>query len=414
LKILFINKYDISGGAGIAAFRLNRGLEEHFKTENYFLVGIKRSNLPNVFTTRKPGFENFIERGINFLFNQAGLQYKYLPFSARRIKELTKEIKPDIISLHNAHGGYFETSLLKELSKIAPIVWTLHDMWAFTANAAHTFGDNSWKDLKKGENENKHFPQIGLNTGNWLLKKKKEIYSKSDFSVVCPSEWLFNQAKQSLLFTNKNIYYIPNGIDFRIFKKYDNSEVRKRFNIPDKSVVLAFAAEKGMQSEFKGGDDLIKILKGINENAAEKIHLLIMGLGNYDKLNKLSNFIIHRTGYIFSEDAIAKYLSASDIFIYPTRADNLPSTLIESLACETPAITFDIGGCGEIVKDNYNGYLIEPFNIEKFISQTMELLKDKAKLGKLGKNGRQSVVDKYSIRTMTQKYYNLFFDIKKN
>jgi glycosyltransferase involved in cell wall biosynthesis len=413
LKILFINKYDISGGAGIAAFRLSQSLEEYFKTEYYFLAGIKKSNLPNVFSTRKPGLENFIERIINFLFNQVGLQYKFLPFSTRRIRQLTKEIEPDIISLHNAHGGYFETSLLQEISKVAPIVWTLHDMWAFTANAAHTFGDNSWKELKKGKKENKHFPQIGLNTGNWLLKKKKKIYNKSNLSVVCPSEWMFNQAKQSPLFTNKKIYHIPNGIDLRVFKKYDNSDTRKRFNIPDKSIVLAFAAEKGMQSEFKGGDDLIKILNGINANATEIIHLIIMGLGNYAKLDKFSNFIIHRTGYIFSEEAIAKYLSAADIFIYPTRADNLPSTLIESLACETPAITFDIGGCGEIVKDNYNGYLIEPFDIEKFISQTMELLKDRTKLGKLGENGRQSVLDKYSIRTMAQKYYNLFLELKK-
>jgi glycosyltransferase involved in cell wall biosynthesis len=412
LKILFINKYDISGGAGIAAFRLNEGLEEYFETENLFLVGIKKSNLPNVYSTRKPGLENFIERGINFLCDRAGLQYKFLPFSTSHIRQLAKEIKPDIINLHNAHGGYFKTSLLGELSKIAPIVWTLHDMWAFTANAAHTFGDNSWKKLKKGENENKHFPRIGLNTGNWLLRQKKEIYSKSNFSVVCPSEWLFDQAKQSPLFINKKIYQIPNGINFRTFKRYDKCAVRKEFNIPGKSTVLAFAAEKGMQSEFKGGNDLIRILEGINANATEKIHLLVIGLGNYNILDKFSNFIIHRTGYIFSEGTIAKYLSASDIFIYPTRADNLPSTLIESLACETPAITFDIGGCGEIVKDNHNGYLIEPFEIEKFISRAIELLKDKAKLDKFGKIGRQDMLDKYSLKTMAEKYYNLFLELK--
>jgi len=413
LKILFINKYDISGGAGIAAYRLSKGLEEYFQTENNFLVGIKRSNLTNVYSTRRPGIENFIERGTNYLLNKLGLQYKFLPFSTGRIIHLTKELNPDVISLHNTHGGYFETTLLEELSKTAPIIWTLHDMWAFTANAAHTFGDESWKELKSGKNEKKHFPQIGFNTGKWLIRQKKEIYRKSDITITCPSIWLYQLAKQSPLFHGKNILHIQNGIDISIFKKYNDSDMRSKLNIPKDSKVLAFIAEKGMQSEFKGGNDLLKILEGMNERLTEKVHLIIMGLGNFDILNKFSNFIVHKTGYIFSEELVAKYLSAADIFIYPTKADNLPSTLIESLACETPAVTFDIGGCGEIIIDNFNGYLIRPFKIQSFIEKTLFLLFDNNKRQTFGLNGTRYVQDNFSIRTMTEKYYDLFVGLTK-
>src|SRR4030066_251717 len=175
MKILFINKYDITGGAGVAAFRLHSALEKYYSTENKFLVGIKKSNHPFIIETRKAGIQNFIERGINYFQNLFGYQYYYFPFSSKTVMKFAQEFKPDIISLHNAHGGYLNLSLLSELSHISPIVWTLHDMWAFTANAAHTHGDNSWRRMKSGKNEKYYFPQIGIDRGIELLSRKQKI-----------------------------------------------------------------------------------------------------------------------------------------------------------------------------------------------------------------------------------------------
>ena len=167
MKTLFINKYDTLGGAAKAAFRLNLGLRKYLNYDNYFLVGIKASNLEYVYKTRESGFENLVERGINFATNLIGFQYKWFPFSTRKIISVVRELKPDIISLHNIHGGYFKTSLIKELSKYAPIVWTLHDMWAFTANAAYTLGDDSWKSLKAGKKEKKYFQEFTFQRLIW-------------------------------------------------------------------------------------------------------------------------------------------------------------------------------------------------------------------------------------------------------
>jgi hypothetical protein len=112
MKILFINMSDLTGGAAIAATRLGIGLEREFKTENFFLVRNKISDYPNVFPTRKNSLEGFIERWVNIGFNIFGMQYQYLPFSPKEILKKAKEIKPDIISLHNTLGGYFTTSLI--------------------------------------------------------------------------------------------------------------------------------------------------------------------------------------------------------------------------------------------------------------------------------------------------------------
>lgn len=408
MKILFINKYDITGGAGVAAFRLHKALEKKYNTEDLFLVGIKMSSFNNVIPTRKPGFQNFAERGLNFLFNQVGLQYKFHPFSSRTILEVTKKFSPDVISLHNVHGGYFQTSLLIELSKIAPIVWTLHDMWAFTANAAHTFGDDSWKGMQSGKNERKLFPQIGFNTGNWLLKEKKRIYSKSNLTIVTPSKWLFNLATQSPVFEGKKIIPIPNGIDLNIFYPRDKVVIKKELGISSSEKVLIFGAEKVLKGNYKGGENLINILKELDSRLSQNVHLIIIGHSNLKKLHEFINFEIHETGYVYGEEEIAKYLTAADVFIYPTKADNLPNALIEASACGTPSITYDVGGCKEIIENNSNGFLIPAFNEKLFVNRLLELLASDSSYHEFAIKCRQTAENKFDSLLMVERYYQLF------
>ncbi len=414
MKILFINKYDITGGAGVAAFRLNRALEKNYNTDNLFLVGIKKSNYANIIPTRNPGFQNLAERGLNFIFNEIGMQYKFHPFSTKTIIKVTKSFSPDVISLHNAHGGYFQTSLLIELSKYAPIVWTLHDMWAFTANAAHTFGDNSWKEMKSGRDEKKLFPQIGVNTGDWLLREKKKIYSSSNITIVSPSKWLFDLACQSPVFEGKSIIQIPNGIDLDVFSQKDKISVRNTLEIPSNAKILIFSAEKVLSGNYKGGSDLITILKNLDSILNQKVHLIIVGESNINILYKFKNFVIHELGYIYNEEDMTKYLSAADVFIYPTKADNLPNALIEASACGVPSVTYDVGGCNEIVRDQYNGIVIPSGNNKMFVSAVKNLLENNELRNKYSLNTLKTVEERFSIVDMAKKYYKLFENLGKN
>ena len=182
MKILFINISDTRGGAAKAAFRVGQYLKSEYKTKNLFLVRNKYSNDENVIQTRKNKIQAFVERWVNIFFNLVGLQYFYLPFSPKFIINKTKEFKPDIISLNNTIGGYFKTSDLKKISDIAPVVWTFHDMWPFTANAAQTFGDESWKQLKAGKKEKNDRTVLSMN----VEEERENRYGQS-ISRTSPS-----------------------------------------------------------------------------------------------------------------------------------------------------------------------------------------------------------------------------------
>jgi glycosyltransferase involved in cell wall biosynthesis len=411
MKVLFINTTDISGGAAIAAYRLAKGLKSYCSTNNYFLVAEKKSQDKNVFQTTANQLQRFTERIVGKITNIFGMQYQWFPFSTNTILKATLDLKPDIISLHNTHGNYFKTSLIKELSKLAPIVWTLHDMWSFTGNPAHTFGDESWKFMESPKNYKHIPPSIGINTGKLLLRQKKDIYRDSDITIVTPSRWLYNLVIQSPVFNGKKLLHIPHGIDLSIFKPSDKKTCRINLNIPEDANVLMFIAECLQNNPYKGGKEFFEILHSINSKVNHKIHLIFLGKGEFKKNKGLKNLIIHKMGYVQKEDLISLCLSTADVFINPAKADNLPNVLIESISCGTPCVTFNVGGCGEIIKNGISGILIEPFNIERFADSVLNILEEKRTLASLSESARVHAEENYSLRKMALNYFELFANL---
>jgi glycosyltransferase involved in cell wall biosynthesis len=418
MKILLINHKDTVGGGAIAAYRLSQGLEKFHHTTNYFIVKKKHSSNANVFPTIDKESETlnvilvFIEFMVDRLLSRLGFQYYYLPFSSRYILKKARELQPDMISLHITHGGYFRTSLIKKLSRIAPVVWTFHDMWAFTANAAHTFEDESWKQMKSGKGEKKMYPHIGIDTGRRLLKRKKRVYEKSNIHPVAPSQWLYRLAKQSPVFENKEIYHIFHGLDLITFKPKDKTNCRKILDIPVNAKIIMFSSADDLgKSPWKGGQLLVDILNTIDTKIRHPIETLVLGKGELKALQHMNHLNIHRIRYIDSERLMAVLLSAADLYVYPTRADNLPLVLMEAIACGTPCITFNVGGCGDIIRDDVSGYLIKPFDIEAFAYKTLEILNNKEKLKALSETSRKFAAEHFSLKDMAANYYQLFCQI---
>lgn len=403
MKIVFINTKDNSGGAGIAAWRIAKGLKEYCNTKNYFIVGQKTSNAKNVLPVKSSKLITFIERIINKLTNILGLQYFCIPFSSYTILKKIKEINPDIIHIHNTHGGYFNLDLLPKLEKLAPIIWTFHDMWPFTSNASYTFEDNSWKELKCGINEKNLYPKVGLTWGNLLIKRKQKIYKKTNFTITTPSLWLKKEAEQSPTLEEKFIKHIFNGLDLTVYKPLNQIECRKELSIPDNAFVLMFAAEF-LSNKRKGADLFWDILISVQSKLKQPLHLIALGHGH---LPQVKNLNIYNLGHIDDQKKLVKTINAADLFLYPTKADNLPNSLVESIACGTPCITFDIGGCNEIIKNNNCGFVVPAFDIELFANKVVYLFKNKARLNELSNLSRIYAEKHFDIKNITKQYYEL-------
>ena len=266
----------------------------------------------------------------------------------------------DIVHLHWIQH---ETLSIRDINKInKPIVWTLHDMWAFSG-AEHLCWDDRWREGYLKTNRPLHEKGFDLNRWTWERKKK---YWKKPIQIVTPSNWLGNCVTKSSLMKNWPVSVIHNPIDINFWKPQDRTISRKELGLPKDIPLLLFGAIYGEKEFHKGFDLLINSLKKLERNKYfEKLGLVFFGSYDQKKLPKL-NFPTHYMNYINDDSKLCMLYSACDALVIPSRQDNLPNNGIEAHSCGTPVVAFNIGGLSDIVDHKQTGYLANPFDVDEF------------------------------------------------
>jgi len=384
IKITHINPDDTQGGASLAGYRLHKELLKYPEVDSILYVARKSSNDKEVVQ-----FSNFflsqIERLLNKLGSITGLQYF---FSIDWIPLLFKKRfrETDIFIIRMIHGGYLPFWFPWLLSKFAPVIWRLPDMWAFTGRCVYSY------HCPKTD-----YPPVWIDLSSFLLKLKKFFYQRSKIFLVCPSRWLLEEARRSEVFKNAKKFYIPTGIDPDFFRP----------GVKNKKPTLVFVSSN-LKDKRKGAEILPQILEKLNQVLKKRKDTLDLYLvGERDKeFPAFSNINYIFTGRLKEED-LPQYYASSHLSILPTLADNLPNTILESLACETPVVAFDIGGCKEAVFHLKTGYLARPLDIYDFVNGIVTLLSNPENLSKMGESGRKLVLEKFSQEIQVKEYLRL-------
>lgn len=416
MKILSINTVDIKGGAARVANDLKKELIGTGCPVKMF-VGSKFSNNNDVFSFRKgvskklseiskaiikkdlPGFlacnsRNFfrklIANDIDF-FGEAILKSEHFK-------------EADIIHCHNLHGNYFTFSLLEKISRIKPVVWTLHDMWAITGHCAHSFDCGKWKEGCGRCPRLDIYPSLLWDNSKYLWRRKKEIYEKSRLNIVVPSLWLKNKVEQSIL-KDQNIKLIYNGVDEKIFRQYDKIASKRKLGLPAEKIIISTFADGGARNTFKGPDYFNKITEYFSR--FRKIIFLNIGCNKND--DRLDRENIINLNYIKDKSLLAQYYSASDIFLFTSIAENFPLTVLEAMACGTPIVSFDVGGVKEAVSHKQNGYIAQYRDESDLIGGIEYILEsDNNKIKEMSLESIGRVRDNFTLDIMARKYLELY------
>ena len=347
---------------------LAKNVEQNKDIEQFFLV--KESSevkADNVFQTKTlPAFFGY--RKFSRIMSEQGFLYRFLPLEAHFILKKTREIAPDIIHLHNIHGGYFQTNLLPKLSKIAPVVWTFHDMFPITGHCAYSFECEKWKSGCGNCERLDIYPSIKKDRTKFLWNYKNKIFKSANFTIVTPSLWLKKCVEESFL-KNKDIRLIYNGIDLENFKKTNKSKTRKELKLPENKKIVLFSADGGVKNPFKGGEFVFKAF----EKLKNRSDILFLNIGG-DSGQKSENWLDF--GYVNDPKTMAKLYSAADVYLFPTLAETFGMTIVEAMSCGLPVVTFETGGVPEIVENEESGFVVEYKNGEMLINALSRLLDD--------------------------------------
>jgi glycosyltransferase involved in cell wall biosynthesis len=212
-----------------------------------------------------------------------------------------------------------------------------------------------------------------------------------------------------LLFQNKEVRHIPNGVDVNIFKPSAQMEARAFFGLPMDRPIVLFGAVS-MNDPRKGLRFLDEALQSLRASGVMG-SILLVRFGSIFKENLNVGATVVDIGNIREQEKLALLYAAADIFVASSLEDNLPNTLLESLACGTPVVGFRIGGFPEIIDHNINGYLAEPRNSEDLASGIAKTFATVKSDSEMRKQSRKKIEEKFSLKRQAEAYSKLYQEL---
>jgi glycosyltransferase involved in cell wall biosynthesis len=419
MKIAIISTSDIRGGAAIAASRLFTALKSG-GNDVRFLVRDKLSESTSVSSLDTTS----IQRGYNFfLFILERLHYAvfmrskellffFSPASVGRNIRSNKIIKDtDLVHLHWINQGFISLRGIKQLVRSGKkIVWTLHDMWAFTGGC-HFSGECTNYQNSCGNCPFLRSPsKSDLSWRVW--KRKKNVFSAGEICFVTCSHWLAERARESGLLGKMRIEVIPNPINTELYKPADQKSERAKHALPEDKFLILFGSAN-LNDKRKGFVFLKEALLLLYKNHPE-LHTKI-GLVTFGKstIGDEIPFALYDKQFITDEETIASLYQCADVFMLPSLQDNLPNTIMESLASGTPVVAFKTGGIPEMISHGKTGYLadykspVDLYNGIKWIVNHKDPVFVRSQC-------REKVLNEYSEKIISSKYYALYNSLLSN
>jgi glycosyltransferase involved in cell wall biosynthesis len=416
MKPLVISTSDIQGGAARSAYRLHQGLKS-IDVQSQMLVQTKSSDDSQVIgTSASSGIGNAVS-GLRLTLDRLPLKLyskrdrtSYsLPWLPEKLASSINQINPDVINLHWINGGYLNIETIAKFNK--PLVWTFHDMWAFTGGCHYNQEcDRYTKSCGSCPQLNSH---TNTDLSRWIWHRKAKSWKNLNLTIVTPSRWLANCAKSSSLFQDRQIEVIPYGLDIQTYRPINKQFARELLQLPQDKQLVLFGSLQATSDKRKGFHLLQPALSELSSSGwQDKLELVVFGASKPE--NSINfGFKSHYLGSLNDDLSLALAYSAADVFVAPSLQDNLPNTVMESIACGTPCVAFDIGGMPDMIEHQKNGYLAKAFKIEDLANGIAWIIENKERHQKLSYNAREKTEQEFALEIQAKRYLSIFQSLIK-
>jgi glycosyltransferase involved in cell wall biosynthesis len=414
MQVLHLSESD-GGGAGRAALRLHQGLQR-LGVNSQLLVQLKYSEDYAVVSPQtKLGKFNAklkLPERIDTIPLNLYPQRKASDFSLQwlpdRIRSKVAKLAPDIVNLHWVGHGYVSIETVSKLQQ--PIVWTLHDMWAFTGGCHYSQGCSRY------ENSCGSCPQLGSNKdwdlSRWVWQRKAKAWNDLNLTIVTPSVWLAKCVSASSLFNDLRVEVIPNGLDTQQYKPIPRQVAREFLNLPQDKQLILFGALYPNSDYRKGFHLLQPALQSLSKSGwQDKAEVLIFGSSQPEVPSDVglkSQYL----GRLHDDISLALVYSAADVMMVPSTQEAFGQTASESLACGTPVVAFNATGLKDIVEHQKNGYLAQPFDSQELAQGIIWVLENQERHQKLCEYARAKAEQEFTLEMQARRYESLYDEIK--
>ena len=412
MNIVHLNTTDIRGGAARAAHRLHQGLQN---------LGMQSSMFVRSKTVSRESIRSFelscnLTARIRRRWRHQRIQWDFTKYKDGRPNNLEAfsddrtlfagEVvnqcpSADILNLHWV-ANFVDVGAFFDQVEV-PVVWTLHDMNAFTGGCHYNMGCYRYRSACGS------CPQLGSEKENDLShsvwQRKSEAYRSAiiagQLNIVSPSRWLAEEARSSSLLAKTPVHVIPYGLDATTFCPRETGGLYRALEIPGQHRILLFVADSS-DNHRKGFEVLHEAIESLTQ---DDVALISIGTGE-PKIE--ANFPCIHLGSVQSDLLLSVFYSLADVFVIPSRQDNLPNTVLESMACGTPVVGFDTGGIPDMVRPGETGWLAETGNVRALRGAIEQALTDDAAREQMGRRCREVVKEEYTLEVQAKRYRQLY------
>lgn len=408
MKVLIVNTSDIEGGAARAAYRLHKalltkGVDSQMlvqsKSSDDFTVLGPQTKFQKAMSKLRPTLDSIPVRRYpdrtKTLFSPS-----WVPFAG--LVDKINALNPDVVHLHWIAGGMMR---IEDLAKInAPIVWSLHDMWAFTGGCHYD------EECASYQKQCGACPVLGSDKDKDLSRKvwlrKQACFARlPNMTIIGMSKWLAECAASSSLFKNNPVVNLPNPIDTQTFAPFEQTEARKLFNLPQDKKLVLFGAMGATSDPRKGFKELAQALSYL----PAEYELVVFGSSEPQTPQGFKQKA-HYLGHLHDDVSLRVLYSAADVMVVPSLQEAFGQTASESMACGTPVVAFGVTGLLDIVDHQINGYLAQPFNTQDLANGINWVLQHQSP-DKLADNARQKVLENFESSLVATKYIDLYREV---
>ncbi len=417
MKIVHISTCDdiIGAGAAIAAYRLHRGLLRLGHDSSMF-VAHRRQDDPTVTAFVPPmDLRSRLRRRLRHeQITHSFARYRnsrpdgYEIFTDDRTGHgadvLVQLPASDVINVHSIQRFVDYRAFFSAVPRRTPVVQTLHDMSPFTGGCHYDAGCGKYTERCGA------CPQLGSvktkDLSRQIWQRKHSVFNSSialgRLHLVAPSRWMAEEVKQSTLLGNFPVTVIANGLDIDDFAPRDRCVARHVLGIPQDARVVLFVAG-AYTRRIKGFALLVHALDGL----CDLTNLLLVSLGGGNP--PVSTQIPHlHLGLIRNDRLLSLIYSAADVFVIPSLQENLPTTVMEAMACGTPVVGFAVGGIPDMVCPGITGLLAPPHDVAALRDAIREILRDPQQRSQMAANCRRVAVEEYALEVAGRRYAELY------
>ena len=407
MRVLHLTMHE-NTGAGYAVKRLHQGLIKK-KLDSIILVSQKASDLSTIVSPKNKTslYKKIQPRIINRILDTNSIFS--INITPSLIYQQIEDLKPEILHLHWVGWDFLRIEDFKKFN--VPLIWTLHDMWAFTGGC-HYSGDCDRYSMTCGS-----CPQLqshrDKDISRWVWQRKAKAWKDLNLTIVTPSHWLSKCAKASSLLQKFRIEVIPNGVDVQRYKPIDRQIAKSLLGLPPDKQIVMFGAIEATSDHRKGFHLLLPALQKLSQlEKHDQVELVIFGASQPTNAPDFG-LKTHYLGKLSDEISLPLIYSAADVFVAPSLQDNLPNTIIEALACGTPCVAFKVGGIIDMIEHQQNGYLAQPYVLNDLALGIAWVIQNNQRWHSLSKRAREKVNQKFTIEMQASAYLKLYSEVLK-